>query len=183
MPNRFKFGYGLSPEIVQVAAEFGPDLLVTVDNGISSQAGVALANNVCNAGIIITDHHLLVLNFRQPLPSLILINRTVTLKVSIWRASASPFLSLICRARRAACTWLVRFEDGAESGWWLDLVALGTIADVVQLDQNNRRLVSEGLRRIRADRARPGLNALIEIAGLDRANLLTRDLAFSIAST
>ena len=64
---------------------------------------------------------------------------------------------------------------------WLDLVALGTIADVVQLDQNNRRLVSEGLRRIRAGRARPGLNALIEIAGLDRANLLTRDLAFSIA--
>jgi single-stranded-DNA-specific exonuclease len=180
VPDRFKFGYGLSPEIVQVAAEFGPDLLVTVDNGISSQAGVALANNT-GMQVIITDHHLpgaelpaaaAIVNPNQP-------DCHFESKHLAGVGVAFYLLSAV-RAELRARGW---FDSRTEPNLaeWLDLVALGTIADVVQLDQNNRRLVSEGLRRIRAGRARPGLNALIEIAGLDRANLVTRDLAFSIA--
>ncbi len=180
VPDRFKFGYGLSPEIVQVAAEFGPDLLVTVDNGISSQAGVALANST-GMQVIITDHHLpgaelpaaaAIVNPNQP-------DCHFESKHLAGVGVAFYLLSGV-RAELRARGW---FDSRSEPNLaeWLDLVALGTIADVVQLDQNNRRLVSEGLRRIRAGRARPGLNALIEIAGLDRTNLLTRDLAFSIA--
>ncbi len=180
VPDRFRFGYGLSPEIVQVAAEFGPELLITVDNGIASIEGVALANSL-GIEVIITDHHLpgrelpaaaAIVNPNQPGCSFASKN--------LAGVGVAFYLLSAVRSELRTRDW---FSDRSEPNLadWLDLVALGTVADVVQLDQNNRRLVQEGLRRIRAGRARPGLNALIEIAGLDRSVLVTRDLAFSVA--
>ena len=180
VPDRFRFGYGLSPEIVQVAAEFGPELLITVDNGIASIEGVALANSL-GIEVIITDHHLpgselpaaaAIVNPNQP-------GCSFTSK-NLAGVGVALYLLTAVRSELRTRDW---FSDRSEPNLadWLDLVALGTVADVVQLDQNNRRLVQEGLRRIRAGRARPGLNALIEIAGLDRSVLVTRDLAFSVA--
>ena len=180
VPDRFKFGYGLSPEIVEVAASLSPDLLITVDNGIASIEGVELANSL-GIEVIVTDHHLpgsslpgasAIVNPNQPgceFPSKHLAGVGVAF-----------YLLSVVRSELRARNW---FDGRNEPNLadWLDLVALGTIADVVQLDQNNRRLVHEGLRRIRAGRARPGLNALIEISGLDRTTLHTRDLAFSVA--
>jgi len=180
VPDRFKFGYGLTPEIVEVAMGFEPRLLVTVDNGIASVDGVDRANQL-GLEVIVTDHHLP----GETLPNAAAIvnpnqqgclfpgKSTAGVGVAFYLLSATRSL---LRSRG----W---FETRAEPNLaeWLDLVALGTIADVVPLDRNNRRLVTEGIRRIRAGRSRPGLYALLEVAGLDRQFITTRDLAFSIA--
>lgn len=180
VPDRFKFGYGLSPEIVDVAVGFQPDLLITVDNGISSIEGVARANSL-GIEVIITDHHLpgrelpqasAIVNPNQPgceFPS-----------KSLAGVGVAFYLLSLLRMKLRLIGW---FENRPEPSLadWLDLVALGTVADVVPLDQNNRRLVSEGLRRMQAGRIRPGLKALFEIAGVNPSTLATRDLAFSIA--
>ena len=180
IPDRFRFGYGLSSEIVEVAAGLNPDLLITVDNGIASIDGVALANSL-GIEVIVTDHHLpgselpdaaAIVNPNQP-------GCQFGSKHLAGVGVAFYLLSSVRSGLRARNWFADRPEPNLAD--WLDLVALGTIADVVKLDQNNRRLVQEGLRRIRAGRARPGLNALIEVAGLDRSALLTRDLAFSVA--
>lgn len=179
VPDRFRYGYGLSPEIVQVAAQRSPELLITVDNGVASLEGVSLATSL-GMKVIITDHHLpgaqlpaasAMVNPNQPgcnFPSKNLAGVGV----------AFYLLSQVRRLLRDAGWFLDRKEPVLADA--LDLVALGTIADVVLLDQNNRRLVQEGVRRIRAGRSRPGLYALIAQAGLDYQNITTRDLAFSI---
>ena len=180
VPDRFRFGYGLTPEIVEVARRFSPDVIVTVDNGIASVDGVARAGEL-GITVVVTDHHLpgsqlpdagAIVNPNQPgcsFPG-----------KSLAGVGVAFYLLSVLRRRLRDDGW---FQSRAEINLaeYLDLVALGTVADVVPLDQNNRRLVSEGLRRIRAGRARPGLLALLSVAGVDPRHLTSRDLAFAIA--
>ena len=180
VPDRFRFGYGLTPEIVEVAREFSPDVIVTVDNGIASIEGVSRANEL-GVTVVVTDHHLpgnqlpdagAIVNPNQPgcsFPG-----------KSLAGVGVAFYLLSVIRSRLREDGW---FQSRPEINLaeHLDLVALGTVADVVPLDQNNRRLVAEGLRRICAGRARPGLLALLSIAGVDPRHLTSRDLAFSIA--
>jgi len=177
VPNRFTMGYGLSPPLVDLAREAGAELLVTVDNGIASLAGIEHANRL-GLPVIVTDHHLAgpelpaaaaIVNPNQPgcpFPSKHLAGVGVMF-----------YVLLALRARLRA--------DGAFGGGngpnlaeLLDLVALGTVADVVKLDYNNRVLVQAGLQRIRAGRARPGLMALLEAAGRTPERISAADLGF-----
>ena len=181
VPNRFEFGYGLTPEIVELAAAQMPDLIVTVDNGISSFEGVAAAQAM-GISVLVTDHHLpgaqlptaeVIVNPNQPdcaFPSKALAGVGVMFYVlSALRAEL--------RERR----W---FDSQGLSepnlGDALDLVALGTVADVVPLDRNNRILVAAGLARIRSGRARPGIEALFEVAGKDHRQATSTDLGFIV---
>jgi single-stranded-DNA-specific exonuclease len=180
VPNRFEFGYGLSPEIVALAAKRAPDLIITVDNGVSSVAGVAAAN-AAGIEVIVTDHHLA---GRELPAAFAIVNPNLP-------GSAFPsgnlagvgvvyYLLGLVRAELRARNW---FADRREPvlADWLDLVALGTVADVVPLDRNNRILVFQGLQRMRAGRCRPGIQALVEIAGRRLARLGEQDLAFAVA--
>ena len=180
LPNRFDYGYGLTPEIVDVA-NTATLTLITVDNGISSIEGVAAAKF---AGIktLITDHHLpgatapdadAIVNPNQHgcnFPS-----------KSIAGVGVIFYVMLALRAKLRETKW---FEENRlaepKLADLLDLLALGTVADVVALDRNNRILVSEGLRRIRAGRTRPGITSLLEIAGRSSARLTASDLGFSV---
>ena len=181
VPNRFEFGYGLTPEIVELAAAQMPDLIVTVDNGISSVEGVAAAQAM-GISVLVTDHHLpgaqlptaeVIVNPNQPgcaFPSKALAGVGVMFYVlSALRAEL--------RERR----W---FDSQGLSepnlGDALDLVALGTVADVVPLDRNNRIFVAAGLARIRSGRARPGIEALFEVAGKDYRQATSTDLGFIV---
>jgi single-stranded-DNA-specific exonuclease len=177
VPNRFEFGYGLTPEIVALAAERAPQLIITVDNGIASVEGVAAAR-ARGIDVLITDHHLpgavlpspaLIVNPNQPgctFPSKHLAGVGVMFYVlTALRATLRE------RGRLAA-------DAGPNLAALLDLVALGTVADVVRLDQTNRILVGHGLRRIRAGRATPALRALFQIARRDLARATTYDLGF-----
>ena len=181
-PNRFEFGYGLTPEIVDVAAVREPDLLVTVDNGISSVEGVAAAR-ARGIPVIITDHHLpgdrlpaaaAIVNPNQPgddFPSKCLAGVGVVFYVLV-----------ALRARLREEGWFeAKGMEVPNLARLLDLVALGTVADVVPLDYNNRILVAQGLARIRAGRAHPGVRALLEVAGRDPSRLVASDLAFAVA--
>lgn len=182
VPNRFDYGYGLSPEIVDVALERQPQLLITVDNGISSISGVKRAAEH-GIDVIVTDHHL--------------------------PGSELPEACAIVNPNQPECGFVAKSTCGVgvifyvmialrralqQSGWFdqqrimppnlaelLDLVALGTVADVVPLEQNNRILVHQGLQRIRAGRARPGILALLEVAGRQRHKLVASDLGFAVA--
>lgn len=182
VPNRFEFGYGLTPEIVAIAKERAPDLLVTVDNGISSIEGVAAAA-AHDIPVIITDHHLpgerlpcaaAIVNPNQPgdgFPSKCLAGVGVMF-----------YLLIALRAALRERQWFAaRGIADPNLGQLLDLVALGTVADVVPLDANNRILVAQGIARIRSRRARPGVAALLEVAGRDRRRLTAADLAFAVA--
>ena len=182
VPNRFEFGYGLTPEIVAVAAERAPDLLVTVDNGISSIDGVADAA-ARNIPVIVTDHHLpgeclpaaaAIVNPNQPgdrFPSKCLAGVGVMF-----------YLLIALRAALRATGWFdARGQKEPNLARLLDLVALGTVADVVPLDVNNRILVAQGVSRIRSGRAQPGVAALLEVAGRDGRRLTAADLAFAVA--
>jgi len=178
VPDRFKFGYGLTKEIVEVALGFSPDVIVTVDNGISSVEGVdaAVSNNI---KVVITDHHVsgatlpaadAILNPNQPgcaFPS-----------KAIAGVGVAFYLLSALRSSLREINWFTQGQPNLAD--FLDLVALGTIADVVPMDKNNRILVAEGLKRIRAGRARPGIYALISISGADHARVTSRDLAFGI---
>jgi single-stranded-DNA-specific exonuclease len=179
VPNRFEFGYGLTPEIVAVALQRQPDLLLTVDNGISSVEGVAVAK-AAGLTVLITDHHLpgpelpaadAIVNPNQPgcdFPSKALAGVGVMF-----------YLLLALRAKLRELSWFA--ECGlAEPNLaeLLDLVALGSVADVVPLDANNRILVHQGIARIRAGRARAGLRAVLEVAGRDCARINSTDLGF-----
>ena len=181
VPNRFDYGYGLTPEIVDLAAQKNPQLIITVDNGISSVDGVAHANSL-GIEVIVTDHHLpgtvlpaavAIVNPNQPgceFPS----KNLAGVGVAFYLLSA-------LRAELRAQDWFVkqnRVEPNMAS--WLDLVALGTVADVVPLDQANRALVHQGLLRIRSGRCRPGIQALLRIAGKNPARLVATDLGFAI---
>lgn len=177
VPNRFTYGYGLTPEIVAVALERQPDLLVTVDNGISSVDGVEAARRA-GLKVLITDHHLpgaqlpeaeAIVNPNQPgceFPSKALAGVGV--------------IFYVLMALRARLRALGRYAQAPQPniGELLDLVALGSVADVVPLDANNRILVHQGLERIRAGRARPGIMALLEVARRDHKRLTSTDLGF-----
>jgi len=177
VPNRFETGYGLSPEVVAIAAAKQPDVIVTVDNGIASVEGVAAAKRL-GIATLITDHHLpgpelpgadVIVNPNQPgcaFPSKSLAGVGVIFYV---------MLALRAEMRRRGA-----FADRPEPnlGALLDLVALGTVADVVALDRNNRILVAQGLARIREGRMQPGVRALLRVAGREPARAGTFDLGF-----
>ena len=179
VPNRFDFGYGLSEEIVSMADQQGTDIIMTVDNGISCFAGVNKANEL-GVKVIITDHHL--------------------------PAESLPNAAAIVNPNQPGCEFLSKNLAGVgvafylmlalkkclqDRGWFnetglippnlatlLDLVALGTVADVVPLDDNNRVMVHQGLQRIRSGQCRPGISALLDVAKRDGAGLVATDLGF-----
>src|SRR5213076_444982 len=166
VPNRFEFGYGLTPEIVALAAQSKPELLITVDNGIASVEGVAAAGRL-GIEVIVTDHHLpgselpraaAIVNPNQPgcaFPS-----------KSLAGVGVMFYVMLALRAElRKRGAFAGREEPNL--GDELDLVALGTVADVVPLDFNNRVLVAQGLKRIRAGRMQEGVRALFAVSGHD----------------
>nr|WP_314426336.1 single-stranded-DNA-specific exonuclease RecJ [uncultured Erwinia sp.] len=176
VPNRFDDGYGLSPEVVEQAAARGAQLIVTVDNGISSHAGVELAHQK-GIPVIVTDHHLP----GESLPAAdAIVNPNLSDCEFPSRALAGVgvafYLMLALRARLRD-SGVATLPNLAE---WLDLVALGTVADVVPLDANNRILVWQGLSRIRAGKCRPGIRALLEIANRDARQLAASDLGFAL---
>ena len=179
VPNRFEYGYGLTPEIVAVALEKRPELLVTVDNGISSIDGVAAAK-AAGLRVLVTDHHLpgpelpaadAIVNPNQPgceFPSKAMAGVGVIF-----------YVMLALRARLRERGWFAaRGIAEPNLAELLDLVSLGSVADLVPLDANNRILVHQGLARIRAGRARPGLRALLEVAGRDCRRITSTDLGF-----
>ena len=179
VPNRFEFGYGLSPEIVAVAAERAPTLIVTVDNGISSHAGVQAAR-ARGIDILITDHHLP----GGELPDAnVIVNPNVPGNGFASGALAGVGVAFyVCAALRRALESAGELPAGCPPlAALLDLVALGTVADVVPLDANNRVLVAQGLARIRAGRCVPGISALLGVARRTQADLVASDLGFAVA--
>lgn len=182
VPNRFEYGYGLTPEIVTLAAALRPDLLVTVDNGISSVDGVAAAK-AGGMRVLITDHHL-------PGPVLPQADAIVNPNQSGCRFASKHlagvgvafYVMLALRARLRESGWFAR-RGLAEPNLatLLDLVALGTVADVVPLDRNNRVLVAQGLARLNAGRAHAGVLALLQVAGRTPGRLIANDFGFCVA--
>ena len=179
VPNRFEYGYGLTPEIVDLAAERQPDLIITVDNGIASVEGVARANEL-GIAVLVTDHHLpgpvlpaaaCIVNPNQPgcgFPS-----------KNLAGVGVMFYVLLALRAElRARGRFTAAEQPRLDS--LLDLVALGTVADVVRLDRNNRILVAQGLHRIRSGRLHPGIAALFQVAGKDPRAARASDLGFAI---
>ena len=177
VPNRFEFGYGLTPEIVAVAARDSPRLIVTVDNGIASVDGVRAAA-AAGVDVLITDHHLP--GAEIPAPAIIVNpNQAGCAFPSKDVAGVGVMFYVLCalRARlRAQGAFVARPEPNLAA--LLDLVALGTVADVVRLDHVNRILVEQGLARIRAGRAQPGIAALFAAAGRDAQRATASDLGF-----
>jgi single-stranded-DNA-specific exonuclease len=179
VPNRFEFGYGLTPEIVALAAERRPTLIVTVDNGISSAAGVEDAR-ARGIDVLITDHHLP----GAELPRAnVIVNPNLGASQFGSRALAGVGVAFyVMAAVRRLLDQAGTAPPGAPGpAEFLDLVALGTVADVVPLDVNNRVLVTQGLRRIRAGRCAAGIRALLEVSGRTGCELTAADLAFSVA--
>jgi len=181
VPNRFEYGYGLTPEIVAVAATRQPDLLITVDNGISSLAGVAAARER-GIRVLITDHHLP--GEKLP-PANAIVNPSLYGEGFPGRHLAGVgvafYVMLALRAGLRARGWFARRGLSEPNlGQLLDLVALGTVADVVPLDRNNRLLVQQGLQRIRAGRCLPGIRALLEAGGRVPARTVSTDLGFVV---
>ncbi|QEQ95648.1 single-stranded-DNA-specific exonuclease RecJ [Neptunomonas concharum] len=182
VPNRFEYGYGLSPEIVEVAYTQSPQLLITVDNGISSVEGVARANQL-GMDVIVTDHHLA----GGQLPDAVAIVNPNQPGCDFFAKSTCGvgvifYVLIALRRSLIADDWFAK--QGMQQpnlASLLDLVALGTVADVVALEHNNRTLVYQGLQRIRAGKARPGLLALIEISGRRKERLVASDLGFALA--
>ena len=179
VPNRFEFGYGLTPEIVRLAATRSPSLIVTVDNGISSAAGVAEARSHV-IDVLITDHHLA----GTEIPAAnVIVNPNLSGSLFQSRALAGvgvAFYVMVALKRRLDEERLT--PPGAPGpAEFLDLVALGTVADLVPLDANNRVLVAQGLKRIRAGRCAAGIRALLEIAGRRPEGIIAADLAFGVA--
>ncbi|MBP2194871.1 single-stranded-DNA-specific exonuclease RecJ [Pantoea cypripedii] len=180
VPNRFEDGYGLSPEVVEQARARGAEMILTVDNGISSHAGVDTAHQH-GIPVLVTDHHLP----GETLPAAeAIVNPNLNDSDFPSRALAGVgvafYLMLALRAHLRTQNW---FSDGRSEpnlAEWLDLVALGTVADVVPLDANNRILVWQGLSRIRAGKCRVGIRALLEIANRDARQLVASDLGFAI---
>lgn len=181
VPNRFDFGYGLTPEIVEVAKAMQPDLIMTVDNGIVNYAGVDAAK-AAGIKIIITDHHLAgetlpnadaIVNPNQP-------NDKFPSK-NLAGVGVAFYVMLALRAKLREENWFDSQNiNPPNMSEFLDIVALGTVADVVPLDHNNRILVYQGLRRIRAGKTVPGIRALLEIAKRILANITAQDLGFAV---
>lgn len=182
VPNRFEYGYGLTPEIVAVAAQWRPDLLITVDNGISSVEGVRAAQRT-GMKVLITDHHLpgpelppadAIVNPNQP-------GDTFASKM-LAGVGVIFYVMLALRAQLRAHGWFEQ-QGIAEPNLarLLDLVALGTVADVVPLDRNNRILVAQGLKRINQGQSSAGIRALLNVAGRRPGRLGAADLGFAVA--
>jgi single-stranded-DNA-specific exonuclease len=170
VPNRFKFGYGLTPEIVALASSRRPSLIVTVDNGISSIDGVEAAHDL-GIPVLVTDHHL---------PGAVLPSALAIVNPNLVGSTfGSPALAGVGVAFYVVAA-LARLlgDSGFRAADLLDLVALGTVADVVPLDRNNRVLVAQGLRRIRAGRCVPGIRALLESGGRKLEQITAADLGF-----
>ncbi|MDH5710208.1 MAG: single-stranded-DNA-specific exonuclease RecJ [Gammaproteobacteria bacterium] len=179
VPNRFEYGYGLTPEIVQLAKAMLPDLIITVDNGISSIEGVAAARQQ-GIKVVVTDHHLqgkvlpeanAIVNPNQqdcPFPS-----------KAMAGVGVAFYVMLAVRAELRARNW---FDQRPEPNMasLLDLVALGTVADVVPLDKNNRLMVEQGLNRIRRAQCCLGIRALLEVAGKTLRNCTAQDFGFVV---
>ncbi|SFN09337.1 single-stranded-DNA-specific exonuclease [Formivibrio citricus] len=178
VPNRFEYGYGLTPEIVELAATRKPDLIVTVDNGIASIEGVQAAH-ARGIEVLITDHHLP----GDELPDALIVNPNQPGCEFPSRSLAGVgVMFYVLMALRAELRQRGAFAGKAEPNLaqWLDLVALGTVADVVKLDANNRILVEQGLKRMRAGRASPGIMALFAVAGRQFAKASCFDLGFTL---
>jgi single-stranded-DNA-specific exonuclease len=207
VPNRFEYGYGLSPEIVRLAhAQSRPDILITVDNGISSIEGVAEANRL-GMEVLITDHHLpaerlpaaaCIINPNQPgcgFPSKHLAGVGVMFYLMLGLRAELRQRGAFARSRKAkvesqkendSSSSLIPHPSSLKSDEpnladLLPLVALGTVADVVALDHNNRILVQQGLNRIRVGRMQPGIAAMIQVAARDPLRATARDLGFTVA--
>lgn len=179
VPNRFEFGYGLTPEIVRLASGRGPSLIITVDNGISSAAGVAQARSQ-GIDVLITDHHLPGID----LPAAnVIVNPNLSGSLFKSRALAGVGVAFYVMAALKRRLDQERLTPAGAPGAaeFLDLVALGTVADLVPLDANNRVLVAQGLKRIRAGRCAAGIRALLAIAGRPPEGLIAADLAFGVA--
>lgn len=179
VPNRFDFGYGLSVEIVKLALEQQPDVIVTVDNGVSSIAGVTFAREH-GVDVIVTDHHL---PGAELPPAYAIVNPNLRECAFPSRALAGVgVIYYVLGSTRAVLKGRGWFESRVTPNLadWLDLVALGTIADVVPLDHNNRVLVQQGIKRMRAGRCRPGIRALADVAGRTLSGLSTQDLGFAL---
>jgi single-stranded-DNA-specific exonuclease len=183
VPNRFAFGYGLTPELVDVAQrEFQPELIVTVDNGIANNAGVEKAKDF-GIKVIVTDHHLpgielpaadVIVNPNQP--------DDIFSSKNLAGVGVIFYVMLALRRHLSVTEWFTTQNiPEPNMSRLLDLVALGTVADVVPLDHNNRILVHQGLRRIRAGQCIPGISALLEIAGRNQTRLIAADLGFAVA--
>ena len=182
VPNRFEYGYGLTPEIVALAAQRHPHLIITVDNGISSHAGV-LAARAAGMRVLVTDHHL---------PGAALPQADAILNPNL-RGDGFPskclagvgvmfYLLLALRAHLRGANWFVnRGICEPNLAELLDIVALGTVADLVPLDHNNRILVAQGLARIRAGRCLPGIRALLQAGKRGLENVTAADLGFAVA--
>ena len=177
VPNRFEYGYGLTPEIVDVAAGRSPQLLITVDNGVSSTDGVARANEL-QIPVLVTDHHLP----GDELPdAAVIVNPNLKGSAFPSRNLAGVGVAFYLMARIGRL-----LEEQGQVGAariparYLDLVALGTVADVVPLDHNNRVLVQQGLMRMRAGHAVPGIKALLQLSGRSVARCVSTDLGFAV---
>lgn len=181
VPNRFEYGYGLTPEIVAVARRFDPDLIITVDNGISSIAGVAAARQA-GIQVLVTDHHLAGAELPEA-DAIVNPNQPGCGFAGKHTAGVGVifYLMIALRARLRDQEWFSS-QGLAEPnmGVYLDLVALGTVADVVELDRNNRILVQQGLQRIRAGKCCAGIKALLEVSGRDPESLVASDLGFAV---
>ncbi len=181
VPNRFEFGYGLSPEIVEVAAKMSPDLLVTVDNGISSVEGVQLARDK-GIDVLITDHHLP--GEQLPNANAIVNPNQVGDKFQSKMLAGVGVMFYILVALRAHLRDQNWFQEQKLTepnlAELLDLVALGTVADVVPMDRNNRLLVSQGLARIRSGNCRPGIKALLLAANRTLERVTAQDMGFAV---
>jgi single-stranded-DNA-specific exonuclease len=181
VPNRFEYGYGLTPEIVEVAKALKPDLIMTVDNGISSVDGVQVARDA-GIDVLVTDHHL---------PGNTLPNATAIVNPNqpgcdfesknLAGVGVAFYVLSQVRAQLREMDWFTQ-QNIAEPNLaqFLDIVALGTVADVVPLDANNRRLVHQGIQRIRKGVARPGILALLEVAKRSYKNVVAADLGFAV---
>ncbi len=181
VPNRFEYGYGLTPEIVDLAHQSQPDVIITVDNGISSLSGVQRARDL-GMDVLVTDHHLpaeqlpnanVIVNPNQP-------EDTFPSK-SLAGVGVMFYVLITLRSYMRDQGWF-EAQNIVEPNFaeLLDLVALGTVADVVPLDRNNRILVEQGLRRIRARQCCPGILALLKVAGCDYSRAVSTDLAFYV---
>lgn len=180
VPNRFEYGYGLTPEIVELACARNPALIITVDNGVSSIDGVAAAA-AAGVRVLVTDHHLP----GEQLPAAAaMVNPNLPADRFPSKCLAGVgvifYVMTALRARLREHGWFGPERPEPALADLLDLVALGTVADVVPLDDNNRRLVAQGIARIRAGRCRPGITALVQVAGREQARLTTADLGFAL---
>lgn len=183
VPNRFSFGYGLTTRFVETLLPDNPELLITVDNGVSSTDGIELAGSH-DIDVIVTDHHLAPAEQDHLPPAHSIVNPN--LPNSAFESEpcgvgvAFYLLAAVRRELMERGYFEERAIDAPDMRQWLDLVAVGTVVDMVPLDLNNRRLVSEGLRRMRSGQLRPGFRAICEISRTPIETLTTRELGFRI---